>query len=511
MDDEDTRILIRPKTAMTGTRSRSMTRRSKNNPFVIPPVAELLADREEEEIKIKEERDLIRSMTLKQRADMLRPPIPEYLIRSSQHATPNISFSGNNTAPIMPKSSSKNISHKLKRPKTRGSFFITNRQLINGDFQFDDGFDDEKYKKGDPNNPTSHRIEGCRISEFIQQKREIYHVQMLMDRKNYEIQRLNKQIAIEEANLLEQEQNIEESSQSYKIQNAKVEADLARARKRMEEASRKKVAATKNLRLFKQQVEIMKAEISKNLDLLDEYQSYKIFLESITPQGRDTEQYFTDPANLMIELEVVEKDNLFLIQQCQVLQDMQTRGKKTIKEEIESTDIMIEKAQNNLYTVEEVPPFDSSQINIEDRQDEVESQLKHFAKLVNNLHIRCYKKESNISTMGILEKIENDLEDMYKTIDMIDSKFVSEKQSNIDKRRREQQRKDKLEKQALEQKMKTDQALKRATQPIKKQTGRPLYERTSPVKIRKTNDAKLLAQKIEQQRVDTLLYGELYP
>ena len=131
---------------------------------------------------------------------------------------------------------------------------------------------------------------------------------------------------------------------------------------------------------------------------------------------------------------------------------------------------MIEKAQNNLYTVEEVPPFDSSQINIEDRQDEVESQLKHFAKLVNNLHIRCYKKESNISTMGILEKIENDLEDMYKTIDMIDSKFVSEKQSNIDKRRREQQRKDKLEKQALEQKMKTDQALKRATQPIKKQT-----------------------------------------
>lgn len=509
MLDESSRI--RPKTSMNSNyKSRSIIRKSKNNPFRIPPVAELLAGREEEQIHINEEREVIKSMTLKQRAEMLRPPIPDYLIRSSQHVSTETSFlaPSRNTTPNLSKISSKSINRK--RPKTRGSFFITNRQLINGDFQYDDEFENDQSNE-DKSSSTVHRARAGRISEFIQEKRDIYHVQMLMDRKNYEIQRLNKQISNEESALLEQERNIEESSQSYKLQNAKIESELAHARKKMEEAVRKRVSATKNLRLFKQQVEQMKSEISKNLDILDDYQSYKIFLESLIPDGRSIEQYFTRPSDLMTEMEVVEKDNLFLIRQCHILMDMQNRGEKVMNEDINKTEMMIEKAQQKLLNIEEVPFFDDSNFNVKDEQKEVEDEIKKFNKLVSHLFIRCYKKESNVSTIGILEKIENDLEEMYKKIDAIDPKFVSERQSMIDKRRREQIRKDKLEKQALEQKMKTDQALKRATQPIKKQTGRPLYERTTPVKIHKTNDAKLLAQKMEQQRVDTLLYGELYP
>lgn len=512
MIDDGSRI--RPKTSTSSTyKPRNTIRKSKNNPFRIPPVAELLAGREEEEIRINEEREAVRSMTLKQRAELCRPPIPDYLIRSSQHASPETSIYGSsNTTPNLSRLSSRNTNRK--RPKTRSSLFITNRQLINGDFQFDDGFEDsEKYRNGQSTSdqPTMHKTQRGRITEFIQEKRDIYHVQMLMDRKNYEIQRLNKQIANEEASLLEQERNIEESSQSYKIQTTKVETDLARARKKMEEAVRRRVSATKSLRQFKQQVEQMKSEISKNLDTLDDYQSYKIFLESLLPNGKTVEQYFVQPSDLITELEVVEKDNLFLIQQCQILNELQNRSEKTMKEVIDTTEVLIEKAQNKLSNVEEVPIFDQSNEEILENQKEVENEIKRFGKLVNNLFIKCYKKESNISTIGILEKIENDLEDMYKKIDLIDSKFVTEKQSGIDKRRREQQRKDKLEKQALEQKMKTDQALKRATQPIKKQTGRPLYERTTPIKMHKTNDAKLLAQKMEQQRVDNLLYGELFP
>ena len=168
MIDEGTRI--RPKTSLSSSyNGRNTIRKSKNNPFRIPAVADLLAGREEEQIRINEEREAIRSMTLKQRAEMLRPPKPDYLIRSSQHASPETSFYGGSTTTSqnISRISSRNASRK--RPKTRGSFFITNRQLINGDFQFDDGFEkSEKYVNGQSNSDqyssSGHKTQGGRIT-----------------------------------------------------------------------------------------------------------------------------------------------------------------------------------------------------------------------------------------------------------------------------------------------------------------------------------------------------------
>ena len=124
--------------------------------------------------------------------------------------------------------------------------------------------------------------------------------------------------------------------------------------------------------------------------------------------------------------------------------------------------------------------------------------------------MKCFKIESYSSSISQLEKIENELENLYRQIKKIDPKFVHEKQSIRDKERREKLKRDRQEKEAQEQRMKKEQAIERAKKPIKKKTGRPLYPRTKLMKVRKEDDDRTWLLRQEQERVEKLLYGPLH-
>lgn len=504
MTNVESLLHSRPKSALIGL-EYAKPKKSKMNPFTIPPAAELLAKREDEEIRIQAERDTIRTLTLKQRADRLKPPVPEYLRQSSQRGSRAASSFA---------STNRNLQTQITTGETKTrkheSIFLTDREMIRENNPYFNYEFNEDRTDVEQQSATSTKNESRRITEFIQQKREIFLFQMIVDRKKKQIQKLNKQISNEESALAEQERDIEEASQACKLQNSKVESDLARARKKMENATRKRVEATKKLRVYSQQIATMKSDINKNIELLENYRDYKDFLISMTPNGEDPETYFTKPEDLLIQLTAIENENLFIFDHLENMMDLQNRGESGIMKGIEETDLLIENAQENLTRINHINAF-TDEIDNNRVVRLIDEEIENLYRLINKLFTKCYKKESTVSPILMLGKIESDLESMYKTMQQIDPAFINEKQTMFDKRRREQQRKEKQELQMKEQRIKMEQALKRAKEPIKRHTNRPLFPKSSPIKVHKTNDAKLIRQKEEQERVDNLLFGELYP
>ena len=132
---------------------------------------------------------------------------------------------------------------------------------------------------------------------------------------------------------------------------------------------------------------------------------------------------------------------------------------------------------------------------------------------VNQLVLKCYKacfgNVANVSTLSMLEILENSLENSYLTVKEFDSAWVSSKQSKKDNARREIARKLKQQLQEKEQQAKIDLALKRATMPIKKRNGRPLYKRSLLEHHSNKNDEQLKAEREEEERINKLLYGDI--
>ena len=448
LEDEKNYSSRRPQTSFSADSNRRKSRR--DNPFYIPPVSELLAGRGEQRIKTLQRKDLVKSLSLAERSEFNKPNIPD-VVRSSRRSST--------------RSSARSERRKGNESKQRG-----------------------------------------RISEFIASKREIYLMQMLMDRKNREIRKIDRLIQNEEAKYNEQEQIIDEMSTNLKIQNTRAEASLAKARKKAENAVRLRVEATKKFKMFQIQVANIKQEITKNEELLESYREYYKFLASITPDNKEMMDYYRKPEDLLRELERIEMDNLFIIKQCQAFTEMEKRGTNSVEGDLIRTEEAIVQMKKDLADLKDVEEF-----NLEAPSSAaLDSQLEYFRRRIGQLYIKCYHKDSDLTPIGMLEKLENDMETMYRKINLIDPIFVWEKQTSIDKIRREKIRLRKQELKEEEQRLKTEQALERATKPIKRRTGRPLYSRTTPIRIHKVSESKRQEQLLEQQRLEHFLYGSLY-
>jgi hypothetical protein len=80
----------------------------------------------------------------------------------------------------------------------------------------------------------------------------------------------------------------------------------------------------------------------------------------------------------------------------------------------------------------------------------------------------------------MLERLEIELEKMYAITAKMSQQYLNEKQTAIERGRREELRRKKQEAQALEQQRKMKAALERSTQPIYQRVGRPLNPRMVP-------------------------------
>ena len=110
----------------------------------------------------------------------------------------------------------------------------------------------------------------------------------------------------------------------------------------------------------------------------------------------------------------------------------------------------------------------------------------------------------------MLQNIENSLETMYKKLKTISPAFISEKQSKFDAMRRNNKRKQKQIQEIEEQRIRMENIIERSKRSMPKKSSRPLVQRITPCRVKKVDDSKQNAIRKEQERLEQLLYGDLF-
>jgi hypothetical protein len=424
------------------------------NPFKLPMESQVFGGRERDKRKRNLERRQLMHLTLIQRADMQKPTVPICITQ--------------------PKT---NLTALIKGQQSQSSL--------------------DKRKK---------RV--LRIQEFLHEKREMFLLQLMIDQQQEEIRKIQKEMTQSEKDLIESEEMVDKLTKEYKLLQTRHESVIARGRRKAELATQKRVDVLRVLRHSLANISQSRSEIMHFQDLLESHRIYAGFLRVMTPEKENTTEYFKSPDILVNNLNSVEDGNLILIQACQYLGDkVDDVGDHFKKEFIDSKNAMdeLEGRLKNLAEVSPIPEMLSDQT--QNKAKLIDNEYERIKNAVESTYDQCFGKKADISPLGMLTKIEEQLYDFYKRIRKVKPEFVLAKQAQRDKFRRDHRRLDKQKKQEMEQRVKLEQAIERANRPVKQKTGRPLVPKSKPFKAgNKDNAAQILAL-LEQQRIEALLYG----
>lgn len=501
------------------------------NPFVFPPEAKLFTYREEQIAQTKRERLEYQKLSLLERQKLIKPTIPKFATHASIEASAQIRKSQH--------------SHFSARELTQN----LSSDVLNS--------------TNSPNSPTpstSRPKNPRRMTEFIQDKREIFLVSLVTNRREKEITRLQKVQDEEEEKFIQALKNVDDLSTQYKMQSIKIEQELSRARKDAESASSYRIDLNKKLKDGKADLTLLRSKIIKNEDLLETYKNYDQVLHQITPEGMSINEFLRHPNLLQNQLDSLESDNLFLVNQCNAIQEAMDKDNKKMDLQFQEIDDNFQKVlkifskspcavyfdlnrtktvQQNAdtdsldesYTIHEPDlPFSknssrnlnkcltlgidmlkSGEFNDLDitktKTVSNNDEMNELCNLIKNAYATCFNNVANVSPLTMLEIIESALEAMYLKVHEFDTNWVTQRQDEKNAYRREIERKLKQQQQEKEQQMKIELALKRAKMPIKKRNGRKLCPRTIPLKPSKKDQSQIEAEKLEEKRIHELLYG----
>jgi hypothetical protein len=329
---------------------------------------------------------------------------------------------------------------------------------------------------------------------------------MILDRKRRVIKEIHAEIEAEEARFDETEQEIGKLSQEYKIHTAELEAKLARARIAVEAASHEHVQARREKRLLTTSIAILKSFILKSTEMLEMLTTMRSFLLLLTPEGEEPTEHFTHPRQLVQELDNLERDNLMIIDRIQRYQSLFDGVVTQIGTDMETTQAATDVVRRDLDEMFKVIPLADKGNSAE----ALDAEFDRLAPLIKTAYAKCFGKETDMRLLTQLEKIEIEIDRMNRELTKISPDFILEKQLIREKERRDEQRQERQEKAERDQKLKIAQAIERAKKPVKPKTGRPLVQRSMPIRVEKKDDARLARLLREQARQEKLLYGPVF-
>lgn len=534
----------------------------EGNPFRIISEDELFQTRQETNQRIKCEQERSKRLTLIQRTECTRPHVPVFESRATMlHSSlsgrrSRTSYSSSRSDQFEFTQNESDINIDLNRPSTAKSIRIKKKQTkssnsskvssscntrpssqmsknrpisVRSDYSIPTKFASRDIttppfsaqltpdqssvstsRDEEIDNSTIKRQRKLTMHEFVDEKREIYRLQLFIDKKNKDIQNFSEYIGKNEKKIEDKKSKIESLSDQYKRAGIQIEAALARRRKYADIAARKTSEKRRELQQFKNSCEMLESDIIKKEALLETYQRYQHFLKLFVPEDNTLEKYFSSSKVLINDLQRIEDENLFLIQECNHLINSLNESSTFAQNELASADNLNSEALHRLSLIETVVPFNNQFTPIQEQTIlSNEEELQQLSDMVKKTYESCLNPEIDMKPMTMLERIEMRFEKMYQMLVYVDPKFIEEKQAAKLKLRRDQQRKMKQEKQQLEQKLKTDQAIERAKKPIPQKYGRQLNERIIPIKIQVHDGEKERAKQREIEREMNLLYGEI--
>lgn len=214
-------------------------------------------------------------------------------------------------------------------------------------------------------------------------------------------------------------------------------------------------------------------------------------------EEEEPELFFTDPRQLLDIFAELEEQNLTLIQNSQETEESleelkqkmaDTKQKMTnetnqMGEQIEHLKRAIAKENDKSVALEERSKFFSfGDLGTDDQ----EKQLTTLNKKVEEVYRNCIgDNEASIGTLQMLTNIENKLEELFETIEILPEDRVIEAERLKDKERRQRVREEKLETQRQYQEERVKRALERAKALPRKKAGKQIVFRSAPPEKKK--------------------------
>ncbi|TPX47442.1 hypothetical protein SeMB42_g03317 [Synchytrium endobioticum] len=225
----------------------------------------------------------------------------------------------------------------------------------------------------------------------------------------------------------------------------------------------------------------------------------------------ETQLYFQTPQQLLDIFAELEENNLALIQNCQETEEtleelkrkiLETEDRmenetQSLKHQIRLLEESIEKEEDKASLLEERSKMFSSGGVGGESQHKTLDELNHKVKEV-------YKKcvgdgDSNLSTLQMLTNVENKLEHLFETIEMMPADKVEQAEKIKEKERRQRLREEKMEAQRLLQEERVQKALERAQAPVQKKLGKPVMYRSAPPQRKKKRELQTKKQEEEDE------------
>lgn len=372
------------------------------------------------------------------------------------------------------------------------------------------------------------RRQKTNLTDFLQQKREIFLSQLAIDTKREELERLDAVEREEHEYLKAKEAEIQLFRSQFQ---AFVEMDgkaTMEARHAAEMKAKQRIQLSKAIKEVSNEISSLRDEITRNDGKRAECQAYQQFIESLTPsEWRSShpspEIYFKDPKQLVDILVELEEHNMFLIQHCQDAEETVERYRLQFTDLLAGRDgSIVEMHDKKALKEKELSGAQSRNIQYKTSGDfrkgnELgEKELETLQQSIADFHILLgFETAKSNDTATMLSRIEGKMEEMtskLETLQKNNPKLLRELAQIKEAERREQERAEKNAIAQMEKEEKTQRAIQNALMPIKKRTGRPVVSRTT-LKVKDTREARELAlrKKLEREAADAdLLYGEIW-
>jgi hypothetical protein len=346
-------------------------------------------------------------------------------------------------------------------------------------------------------------------THLIQEQREIFLSNLLIERHQKELGRVQSQKDVKQQKLIGLESDWKEAQKNSRATTGQYEAMKMRARQKFESQKKRRMEIESEVRRKTQAIAAMESQIVEIEDTFNRFQAYDNLLkdiESVAGHRPQTTEEFLE------FFESIELESLFILRN---VGDFDRKDEaslvgvglevQTLVETLARTSVQIDRAEKELQQLRLLQPPKIG------NTDATDSALARAHNLIAAVFRECYPQgDLPQGSLNMLAKIEAELDAMTKAVGRIDQAFLAKKLKAISLEKRAQQRQANQEKKSHDQANKLEQMLERATRPVKRKEGRPLTPRITPIRAARKDSERAMRDQQEKGRIEDLLYGPVF-
>lgn len=374
------------------------------------------------------------------------------------------------------------------------------------------------------------RREKENMADFIAKKRDMFLIQMSLDTKRQEIQKLEEKAQMKEDALRKSEMMLEEDAMRFDAFLKENDRKAHDALKRADQETKEKQEKVIEIKKLNQDISKVDNEMSKYEEQLNACLKYKKFLDELTPKEHyeamlkkkearrqekfeqakaqnphltleevsddEEDMYFKKPEQLLEIFAQLEERNLFLIQNVQeteeALEELKQKYEETERQMNakttklkENIDLLKEKIKSETEKAEQL----KKRTKGKEKAGNQQKLLQGLSDKVKEVYTKCgFDADTQTDTLDMLREIEGSLENLLNQISKQDDVKVAEAEKKKETERRNRVRKLKKEEQKRQYEERLAKSTARAKAEVVKQTGKQIMFRSAPIRKKKKKE-----------------------